>query len=273
MKAKHNTTPPRHLQQVWNGEPLNGKRVLIRCYHGLGDTIQFIRYAPLVKAIAKEVIVWVQPDLLELVKKVKGVDRVLPLHNSTPDVEYDVDVEVMELAYIFRSTINTIPKDLPYLHAYPKQFGKRERLSVGLVWETGNYDKRRCIPFQLLSPLNEVAGIDLHILQANAPAFGWRPGFGIYQGNYTLDEYASVIKGLDLLITVDSMPAHLAGALSVPVWTMLHADADWRWMRYIDHSPWYPTMKLFRQDTLGNWSGVIKNVTSELQNKLIRKAA
>lgn len=264
---------PRHLQQVWRGESLNNKQVLIRCYHGLGDTIQFIRYAPLVKSIAKKVIVWVQPDLLDLVKKVQGVDAVIPLHNGTPEVEYDVDVEVMELPFIFRSTTESIPSTIPYLHASPKYLDKRDMPAIGLVWETGNYDKRRCIPFYLLAPLNELNGIKLYVLQANALSFGWKPGFGTYPGNFSLTEYASIIKGLDLLITVDSMPAHLAGALGVPAWNLLHAEADWRWMKEIDYSPWYPTMKLFRQKRSGNWNDVITNVTAELNHQFMRRAA
>src|SRR5690606_19458527 len=95
--ANPDFTKPRHLQSIWTGEPLDGKRVLIRCYHGLGDTIQFIRYAPRVREIAREVIVWAQPSLLPLFASVRGIDRLLPLHDGAPGVEYDVDVEVMEL--------------------------------------------------------------------------------------------------------------------------------------------------------------------------------
>src|ERR1051325_8105906 len=91
---------PRHFQYIWNGTSLKGKRVLVRCYHGLGDTIQFIRYMPLVKAIAAEVIVWAQQPLIPLLKTVQGIDRLLPLHDGTPEVEYDADVEIMELPHI-----------------------------------------------------------------------------------------------------------------------------------------------------------------------------
>src|ERR671932_14884 len=110
---------PRHLQYIWDGTPLAGKRVLGRCYHGLGDTIQFIRYAPLIKAIAAEVIVWAQPPLLPLLEMVQGIDQLLPLHDGVPEVEYDVDVEVMELPHIFRTTPETIPLTISYLHVDP----------------------------------------------------------------------------------------------------------------------------------------------------------
>jgi len=113
---------PRHYQYIWDGTPLQGKRVLVRCYHGLGDTIQFIRYAPLIKRIAKKVIVWAQPSLIPLVETVEGIDQILPLHDGTPEVAFDVDVESMELPHIFRTTLATIPATIPYLHAAPKNY-------------------------------------------------------------------------------------------------------------------------------------------------------
>ena len=258
---------PRHFQYIWQGSPLTGKRVLVRCYHGLGDTIQFIRYAPLLKAIAAEVIVWAQAPLIPLLETVPGIDQVLPLHDGAPEVAYDVDVEVMELPHIFRTTLATIPAVIPYLqvNSLPLSVTK-EKLSVGLVWKAGDWDERRSIPFATLAPLAMVSGINLYILQANAPSAGWQEGFGNYPGEFSLFDYARVVRGLDLLITVDSMPAHLAGALGVPVWTLLQAEADWRWMEKREDSPWYPTMRLFRQVHPGDWEGVIGRVATELNN-------
>jgi hypothetical protein len=258
---------PRHFQCIWDGTPLHGKRVLVRCYHGLGDTIQFIRYAALIKQIASQVIVWAQPELMMLLESVEGIDVLLPLHNGTPDIAYDVDAEVMELPFIFRTTLNSIPLNVPYLHVEPMPLSSpKEKLSVGLVWQAGDWDQARCIPFSLLKPLAEIAGINIYILQYNAASAGWQEGFGINSGNFSMYDYARVIKGLDLLITVDSMPAHLAGALNVPVWTILHAGADWRWMDNRSDSPWYPSMKLFRQDKPGNWEAVILKVAAALRN-------
>ncbi|MFD2245329.1 glycosyltransferase family 9 protein [Pontibacter ruber] len=257
---------PRHLQYIWNGKSLEGKRVLVRCYHGLGDTIQFIRYAPLLKAIAAKVIVWAQPPLLPLLETTAGIDELLPLHDGSPDAEYDIDVEVMEMPHIFRTTLPTIPTKIPYLHVEPKPLASdKKQLAVGLVWKAGDWDSRRSIPFSLLSPLAQVQGIKLYILQADAAAAGWQEGTGIHPGKFNLAEYARVVRGLDLLITVDSMPAHLAGALGVPVWTLLHAEADWRWMENRDDSPWYPTMRLFRQEQLDEWEPVIERITAELK--------
>lgn len=256
---------PRHLQYIWNGTSLHGKRVLVRCYHGLGDTIQFIRYAPLLQQVASEVIVWAQSSLLPLLQTVAGIDRLLPLHDGTPGVAYDVDVEVMELPHIFRTTLQTIPCHIPYLQAEPLPLLKNnKRLSVGLVWRAGDWDPRRHLSFEQMLPLLAYKEVAFFILQANAAEAGWLPGYGIHPGELSLAGCARALKGLDLLITIDSMPAHLAGALGVPVWTLLHADADWRWMEGRSDSPWYPTMRLFRQPEPGNWSAVIEEVQRAL---------
>jgi hypothetical protein len=256
---------PRHFQYIWDGSSLVGKRVLVRCYHGLGDTIQFIRYMPLIKAVAAEVIVWAQQELLPLLQTVQGIDQLLPLHDGTPEVAYDVDVEIMELPHIFRTTLETIPNTIPYLHAEPRYLSTDpEQLAVGLVWRAGNWDGRRSVPFSLLAPLALVPGVQLFILQGDAEQAGWQQGLGINPGAFSLSEYARVIRGLDLLITVDSMPAHLAGALGVPVWTLLHAEADWRWMQHRTDSPWYPTMRLFRQPQAGDWQSVVNHVQTAL---------
>lgn len=257
---------PRHLQYVWDSSSLEGKRVLVRCYHGLGDTIQFARFMPRLKAVASEVIVWAQEPLIPLLQTVEGIDRLLPLHDGTPQVDYDVDIEIMELSHIFRVTPETIPSRFPYMEVEPLRLSKEGKdLAVGLVWRAGDWDGRRSIPFHLLAPLYQVEGIQLYILQGGAKEAGWQEGFGINPGEYPLHEYASLIAGLDLVITVDSMPAHLAGALHRPVWTLLHAGADWRWMDGREDSPWYPTMRLFRQQQPGDWEGVIRRVATELK--------
>jgi hypothetical protein len=261
---------PRHEQWVWNGEPVDGKRVLVRCYHGLGDTLQFIRYTSRLRAVAREVIVWAQPELIPLLSTARGIDRLLPLHDGATDVEFDGDVEVMELAHLFRDTPRTLPAEVPYLHARPAPLPRDGRLAVGLVWKAGDWDERRSIPAELLAPLGDIPGVELHILQ-RGPGLEERPaGFGIASGSDDVLETARVMKALDLVVTVDSMPAHLAGALGVPTWTLLHADPDWRWMDGRDDSPWYPTMRLIRQERAGGWADVVARVASELA-KLSRR--
>jgi hypothetical protein len=257
---------PRHLQYLWDGTPLTGKRVLVRCYHGLGDTLQFIRYAPLIKAIAKEVIVWAQPALIPLLCTMRGIDRLLPLHDGTPEVEYDVDVESMELPYIFRTTLTTIPAKIPYLHVDPAAFQRHRSMAVGLVWATGNWDHaRRSIPFSLLAPLALLPHVGLYILQRGPALDDYRPGLGTLSGSDNVLEAARIIRALDLVIAVDTMPAHLAGAVGVPVWTLLDSAADWRWMNGREDSPWYPTMRLFRQEDHSAWEPVIARVVAELK--------
>ena len=255
---------PRHEQAVWDGTPLDGKRVLVRCYHGLGDTLHFIRYAPLVKSIASEVIVWAQPALIPLLGTARGVDRLLPLHDGACEAEYDVDVEIMELPHVFRSTPRTVPADVPYLHADPAPLPDDGRLAVGLVWRSGEWDDRRSVPFPLLAPLAEVPGVTLHLLQRGRALDEVPAGFGVVSGSDDAAEAASVIRALDLVVTVDSMPAHLAGALAAPTWTLLHTDADWRWMEGRDDTPWYPTMRLFRQERPGDWEPVVARVAAGL---------
>src|SRR5687768_16485704 len=131
--AQDHLSTPRHLQNIWDGTAVAGKRALVRCYHGLGDTIQFIRYATLLKRVAAEVIVWVQPSLIPLLRSVEGIDQLMPLHDGVPDVEYDVDVELNELPYLFRTTLENIPAEVPYLHVNAASLpSTSEKIRVGL---------------------------------------------------------------------------------------------------------------------------------------------
>ena len=262
---------PRHQQWVWNGDPLTGKRVLIRCYHGLGDTVQFVRYAPRVRALARELTLWAQPALVELLRGVPGVDRVLPLHDGGEvGVDYDLDLEIMELPHLFRSTLATIPAEVPYLRvpsgldASPPPV--RAGCRVGLVWQAGDWDAARSVPAALLaSSLARVPGVTLHALQRGPALAEWRAEFGPASGADDVLDTARRMNALDLVVSVDSFPAHLAGALGRPVWTLLHASPDWRWLEGRDDSPWYPTMRLFRQERPGAWEPVIARVAAELR--------
>jgi hypothetical protein len=263
---------PRHQQYVWDGTPLDGKRVLVRCYHGLGDTIQFIRYAPLLKAIGATLLVWAQPALLPLLRTRRDIDWLLPLHDGTPEVAYDVEVEIMELPHAFRTTLATIPAEVPYLYVDPLPLPRAGRLAVGLVWRAGGWDARRSIPFARLAPLLDVPGLAWYILQ-RGPGLDERPaGFGILPDVRDLLAEARLIRGLDLVIAVDTMVAHLAGALGAPVWTLLPAQCDWRWLADRDDSPWYPSMRLFRQPRAGDWRTVIARVAAALEQRRLAAA-
>ena len=267
----HHATP-RHLQNIWDGRPVAGKRVLVRCYHGLGDTIQFIRYAALLKRIAAQVIVWVQPSLIPLLRGVKGIDQLLPLHDGVPEVEYDVDVELNELPYLFRTTIENIPASVPYLHPDPAPLAStHNEIRAGLIWQSGEWDASRSIPFPVLRPLAQLRGVQWHILQRHAHLAGWDGRFGIISGGDNPLDDARIMRALDLVISVDTMAAHLAGALGQPTWTLLPFNADWRWMNDRNDSPWYPTMRLFRQKQEGDWSGVVDEVSSATKKHKRRK--
>ena len=259
---------PRHFQYFWDGRPLDGKRVLVRCYHGLGDTIQFIRYAPLLKSRAREVTVWAQPKLIPLLRSVSGIDRLLPLHDGAPNVEFDAEVELMELPHVFRTTTETIPSDIPYLHVTPAPLKPSPRLAVGLTWAAGDWDENRSIPFALFEPLTRVTGVDWYVFQRGEALQEWPRGLGVISEGELHDE-AKLLAALDLMISVDTMTAHLAGALGVRVWTLLQRDPDWRWMDHRDDSPWYPTMRLFRQERQGDWTAVIDRVITSLHKKFV----
>jgi hypothetical protein len=256
---------PRHEQSVWNGAPLNDARVLVRCYHGLGDTIQFIRYAPLVREIAREVVVWAQPSLIPLIQTADGIDRLLPLHDGSPECEFDVDVEIMELPHVFRTTLDTVPNTVPYLHVPSIDLPRSSRFRVGVFWRVGDWDDRRAIPYEYLSRLAAIDDVELCMVMRDFDQVrGIAP---VTRLPYPDDLYgtARMMGGLDLILSADSMPAHLAGALGVPVWTLLHSTPDWRWMIDRRDSPWYPTMRLFRQRQPGEWSAVVDEVAAELR--------
>ena len=257
---------PRHQQYLWDGTPLAGRRVLVHCYHGLGDTLQFSRYLPVVASVARQVSVWAQPKLLPLLATLPAPLRLLPLHDGEPGVDRDVDVEIMELPHVFRSTLQTLPATVPYLHASPARLDTPQP-RVGLVWRAGEWDDSRSVPFAALRPLVELP-VSWYVLQGE-PGLAERPdGFGIPAGTTDLLEAARAVRALDLVITIDSMAAHLAGALGTRVWTMLSAAPDWRWMDQGERSPWYPTMRLFRQERPGDWTSVVERVASALTSVL-----
>ncbi len=261
---------PRHLQYVWRGASLRGKRVLVRCYHGLGDTIQFLRFAVPLRNLAQRTVFWLQPELLELASAAAGVDHAMPLRQSTPDVAYDVDVEIMELPHALRVTPEMLADNVPYLFtakAFEMPATPASRTRVGLVWRAGQWNPCRSVPVERLVRLREIAGLDLLSLQLDAAprelaalgATDWR--------SRDIRELAARIMSLDLIVSVDTMTAHLAGALGKPVWTLLPADCDWRWMESRSDSPWYPTMRLFRQSQAGEWRDVLDNVVAELDHR------
>jgi len=254
--------------RFWRGCSLVGKRVLIRCLHGLGDTIQFIRYVPLLREVAASVTIEAQPHLKRLLAQSGLADDVITW--SEPEPPWEEQVEVMELPRIFRTTIDTIPDRVPYLTAKPRDSValNANTLSVGLIWRSSAFNPARSIPMEELADVLDLPSITFYALQTE-PQEQELPRClpnirKLHQHVSRIHETASLLKKLDLLITVDTMAAHLAGGLAVPVWTLLPYQCDWRWMLDRGDSPWYPTMRLFRQKEPGDWTHVVSEVKLRL---------
>lgn len=266
------THRPHHLRWVWDGTPLAQKRVLIRCYHGLGDTLQFIRFAPVLKRICPFVAVEAQSELLPLLAAVPGIDALVPLDGAAPP--HDVAIEAMEVPHALRLTLQAVPAKVPYLAVPPalaraaraRVAGAAGRLKVGLVWAAGAWRPERSVPVAELIPLNDLPQIALYNLQ-RGPALAAADRLRFVERAAASDdilETAALVTHLDVIVTVDTMVAHLAGALGRPVWTLLHHEADWRWMLGRRDSPWYPTMRLFRQPSPGAWRPVLDRIIADL---------
>ncbi|MGY4630024.1 hypothetical protein [Bradyrhizobium sp. USDA 4486] len=264
--AKH--TGPRHFQRIWRGEDLTGRHVLVRCYHGLGDTIQFLRFMPALRAIARRVTVWCQPELITLAERIKGVDRAVPLHDGTPDVGFDVDIEIMEVPHAIRAERGTVEMREPYLELPPSRPVElpdaRDRLCVGLVWEVGNWARDRAIPAHLLKCLGG-DGVGLYSLQRGPGSVQCGMIGARDVSTPDIAALGRLVQALDLVICVDTMVAHLVGALGCEAWVLLPSDCDWRWPATGDRSFWYPSLRLFHQKTSGDWAGVIDDVRSALR--------
>jgi hypothetical protein len=260
---------PRHFQRVWNGSPFEGRRVLVRCYHGLGDTLQFVRFVPRLQSIAASVTLWVQPALMSVLTSMLSQHVMLPLHDGIPAAEWDVDIELMELPHALRARPSAA--DVPYLRVAPAPIVRDERPLVGLVWRGGDWNPRRSMPVAALAPVLQRRGVRWVVMQHGASDDERRIVDGLKVDGDLLF-YARTLRALDLLITIDSMPAHLAGALGVPTWVLLHDDPDWRWMIDRDDSPWYPTVRLFRQRFGGDWNEVVVRVDAALDEWLASDA-
>jgi hypothetical protein len=269
--AKHEG--PRHLQRIWRGEPLEGRRVLVRCYHGLGDTLQFARFLSPLRTIAAEVVVWCQPELLTLIAAADGVDRVLPLHEGTPEADFDVDIEIMEIPHAIRASREQIEIRGPYLRTTRGDSAAEPAMgdacSIGLVWEVGGWDRRRRVPPQLLKQLDS-PGVQLYSLQAGSASAAAQEIGAIDINTPDIAALAARLLRLDLCICPDTMVAHLSAALGRATWIMLHADCDWRWPAAGRRTFWYPTVRLFHQAAPGDWQGVLADVRAALLEKLGR---
>jgi len=258
---------PYHTRCVWNGRKLPGRRVLIRCYHGLGDTLQFIRFAEPLERMGCHVAVEAQPELLPLLRHVRGIGELVPLGEGD-GLDWDVDVESMELAHALRVRPDTLPAS-PYVGVtdeVPPVLRAGRPLRIGLVWQAGTWDMRRSLQLNDLRPLLSIGGVEFHSLQ-QGPARAELPTLAeagpIDSAQEGIAALAATLMRMDRLITVDTMAAHLAGALGIPAWLLLHYEADWRWGMGA-RTPWYPTLHLVRQAVPGDWSVPIRMVRHAL---------
>jgi hypothetical protein len=270
---------PFHL--LWNGEPFDGRDVVVRCNHGLGDTLQFLRFVPGIAQRAASVTTLVQPPLVDLLRRTRGLGHLLDGWAELPLPSGRVEVEVMELAHACRTTLRTLPSPLDIgldrLHVRGHALAPHmscQRRRVGLLWSASDWDVTRSIPLAALAPLGNLYDVEFFSLQqgrasndlCEAP-FDVRP---LHRHTRDVADAAAAMLALDLVITVDAMATHLAGTLRRPVWLLLKHDADWRWMTERVESAWYPTMRLFRQPEPGNWHAVadaLAHALSELPQR------
>lgn len=259
---------PRHMQLIWDGSELDGRRVLVRCYHGLGDTLQFARLLEPLRRRAREVTLWAQTPLLGVLRHVRGIDRLLPLHDGVPGAAYDTDLEIMELAHALRITPQDLPGRMPYIELMlePPLRAARNLLHVGIAWRSGDWAPARSIPTRALQPLAQVPGIVLYSLQYPPEPLSF-PAHAIACRDIL--RLARRMAMLDLVISVDTMVAHLAGALGLPTWLLLHSFPDWRWMESGDRTPWYPSMRLFRSNE-PHWRTLLRRVCAALSAERAR---
>jgi tetratricopeptide (TPR) repeat protein len=282
---------PSFQQPRWDGAALKGQTILLFAEQGLGDTLHFIRYVPLVKECGGRIVFQCQAPLHRLLKDFPGIDELIAQGSPLP--AFDVQAPLLSLPGIFGTTPANVPRAIPYLHAdsdlvdhWRSELFKSEikttdiapPFKVGIAWQ-GNPgfigDHRRSIALTEFAPLARVKGVELLSLQKGPGADqvrGLGDRFSVRDLGSSVDEAsgafmdsAAIMRNLDLIITSDSAVAHLAGALGVPVWVALPGVPDWRWLLEREDSPWYPSMRLFRQTRQGRWDNVFERIAEELQ--------
>jgi len=246
--------------------------VLVRCEHGLGDTLQFMRFLPHLDAAHVHFLV--QPLLVDLLRDAPGLGEVRNYWTDDPLPPHEVDMEVMELAYALRVTLPVLSPPYPHLHRQLPSgselaIADEGRLRVGLVWSCSHWEPSRSIPLAELAPLFALEEVQFFSLQQGEPAtdplvqrLDIEP---LHERTADVRMAAAAMCALDLVITIDSMPAHLAATLGRPTWVLLKHEADWRWMQGREDSPWYPTMRLFRQPRPGDWRSAAQQMANALR--------
>jgi len=278
-------TLPTMTSAVWNGMRIRNGRLLMVGDQGYGDTIQFARYIPLIADRCQELVLGCSAEMGPLLSTIPGVKQYYSRWTDVPG--HAAHCRLSSVPHLIHTTIETIPAQVPYLFADPTRIAAwRQRLEamlphgvrrVGLAWTgrpTHPNDRRRSIPLARLAPLAAASRASFVSLQKPMPpadlaAMVQFPGFADLSADLAdFGETAAVIANLDLIVTVDTAIGHLAGAMAKPVWIMLPKASDWRWLLERSDSPWYPTARLFRQQTPGAWDPVIAAVTAALPQEL-----
>jgi tetratricopeptide (TPR) repeat protein len=287
----------------WDGSSFVGKRLLILDEQGIGDTLQFVRYLPMVKELGGTVVFETIPPLVRLLRNFEGIDELLDRSSvEISGLAFDLYVPLMSLPGIFNTTLETIPAKVPYIFPdttkahYWRRRLKKGKIKVGIVWTgktsaeyrqnrssglehvhlgwagqpASKFASNRLTRLESFLPLSKIEGIHLYGLQKGDAAIQAKELSGLFEVNNLGEKFAdfsdtaAAIENLDLVISVDTSVAHLAGAMGKPVWVLIPFVSDWRWMLEREDSPWYPSMRLFRQKKRGDWDEVLLRVAGEL---------
>ncbi|HYV39537.1 MAG TPA: tetratricopeptide repeat-containing glycosyltransferase family protein [Gemmataceae bacterium] len=289
-------------QPRWDGSPLHGRTILLYAEQGLGDSFHFIRYVPLVRERGGKVIMECPRPLRNVLAGCAGIDQLVATGAELPS--FDVQAALLSLPSIFRTTMATIPRTVPYLQANPELVDQWRRdlaiilplpasgrgiggegiFKIGITWQTdpSHQEHTRAMPLTQFAGLGRIPGVKLISLQkgpGTEQLADLGGAFEVMDLGARLDEKAgafmdtaAIMKNLDLVISCDTAIPHLAGALGVPVWIALPFVPEWRWLLHREDSPWYPTMRLFRQTQLGRWDDVFERMAAELQAQLSVKS-
>ena len=272
----------RYDKPWWRGENFHGKTLLVQSEQGFGDSIQFVRYLPMVKDRGTTVILAEKPELIDLFRDLEGIDDLVGLAElADGDVKYDLYVPLLNLPGIFDTRPDNIPARIPYLSAKEPKVAhwrnkiQTEAFKIGIAW-AGNpihtNDHNRSCPLQNFTPLAEIKNVKLFSLQ-KGPGIeqikGW-PGdtelIDLGQAFADFTDTAAAIENMDLIISVDTSVLHLAGAMGKTAWALIPCESDWRWMLNTQDSPWYPTITLLRQKQHGNWQELFHRVADRVEN-------
>lgn len=274
--------PRDFFQPLWDGSDIRGRTIVLHAEQGFGDTIQFIRYAPLVAQRGAKVIVECQKELKSLLRNTEGIHHVQSWGEQLP--VFDLHCPLLSLPFIFNTTLESIPDHIPYISVDPELVSKWRntiqhdhcQFKIGLVWDVNPEHKVTCrsCSIELFLPLNKFENVTFYSLlkkESGTPAGFPLQGVKFFDYTKELHDFsdtAALMENLDLVISVDTAVAHLAGALGKPVWVLLPFEPLFRWMLDRQDSPWYPTMRLFRQPSPMDWESVIAKITDELQKKI-----